>query len=161
MAVRYTGVDTTNPNPVDVSAGGTTPTNPGTTLTAPAVTTTFANDQIVRFYGTGSTSITAGSATYIQNAASTATGVEDANQASAGSTGTATATSGASDDWVGDTIAVRDSRSSITIARPANRADGDFLLVAVTAQDLGGRQYLRAERRHLDARPAGPPAGVG
>ena len=67
VAVRYTGVDTTNP--IDLSASGIAPTNPGTTLTAPAVTTNFANDQVVRFYGTGSTSITAGSVTYNQSGA--------------------------------------------------------------------------------------------
>ena len=55
-----------------------------------------------------------------------------------GATGTAGATSGASANWVGQTVALQDARSSISVPRPANQATGDFLLVSVTAEGLGG-----------------------
>src|SRR5262249_44624401 len=75
-----------------------------------SVTTTQANDQIVRFYGTGATSLsgeefdTDGIA-----GANTSTGFEDANQAAIGTTGTATATSGSSANWAAQTIALEPS----------------------------------------------------
>ena len=78
--------------------------NPGTTLTAPSVTTTQANDQVVRLYGTGATSLSA--VAFNQSGTATATGFEDATQASAGPSGTATATSNASANWAAQTIAL-------------------------------------------------------
>ena len=35
-------------------------------------------------------------------------------------------------------MTLRDARTSISIDRPATRVDGDFLLVTVTAEGLGG-----------------------
>ena len=40
--------------------------------------------------------------------------------------------------WVAQTVALRDTRSSIVVQRPADAASGDFLLASVTAQGLGG-----------------------
>ena len=62
---------------------------------------------------------------------------EDATPpAAGGTTGTSAATAG-NDNWVAQTVALRDARSSINVARPANTATGDFLLVSVTAKGLG------------------------
>jgi len=129
VAVRFTGVDTTSP--VDVFAGGL-----GTdiTPTAPAVITTFDDDRVVRLYGSRATSMTG--VTFPSTSSGTSTGVEDAAQATAGSSGIATATT-ASAPWVAHTVALKPAvASSITINRPSNRADGDLLLVSVTARNL-------------------------
>ena len=156
VVVRYTNVDPTTP--IDVSAGGITPTNPGTTLTAPSATATVGNDQVVRFYGTGSTTLTPATVTFNQSGTSTATGVEDALQAGTGSTGTATATSGTNDNWVGQTIALT-LRTSIVVGRPVDQSDADFMLVSVTAKDLNGgciwpKDYTEWTQIRQDRQPA-------
>ena len=136
VVVRYTGVDPINP--IDASAAATTPgANPGAALTAPPASPRDVNDRIVRIYGTASSSISAG-ATFTQTGPSTATGITDSPQAASGATGTAGATTDASARWIGQTVALRDIRSSISIARPSNSPTaGDFLLVSVTAENLG------------------------
>ena len=82
--------------------------DPATTLTAPSVTTSQANDQIVRFYGTGDGALS-GVETPVATGSSTATGFEDTSQAAIGATGSATATSSSSANWVAQTIALAPS----------------------------------------------------
>ena len=137
MLVRYTGVDTVTPLDDKQTAVGPD-ANPGTKLDAPAVTTSLLNDRIVDFYGTAATSFATGT-TFSQASGSTATGVADATQATIGlePAPLPTATTGASAMWVAQAFALRDTRTSLTIARPANKADNDFLLVSVTASGLG------------------------
>ena len=111
VSVRYTGVHAAAP--VDVSGSGTTPgSNPGTTLTAPSVTTTHSLDQVVRFYGSGDGTLNNGTIAFSQAGASTVTGVEDAAGGAAGGTGTATATSSSSALWVGQTVTLTNDAGS-------------------------------------------------
>jgi hypothetical protein len=57
IMAAYTGVDGTTP--IDVSATATLSTSGGTTATTPSVTTTVANDMLLRIYwGWGGTSVT-------------------------------------------------------------------------------------------------------
>jgi hypothetical protein len=109
VAVRYTGVDPANP--IDASGGGQ---GTGTTLTAPAVTTNFGPDEVVRLYGTRSSSMS--SVDFSQNGSGASTGVEDASQAAAGSTGTATASTSSSAQWVAHTVALKAAGGTITAA---------------------------------------------
>jgi hypothetical protein len=135
VAVRYTGVNTTTP--IDTSLGAT---GNGSTLTAPSVTTSFDNEEIVRLYGSGSPTMSSGNLDQRLNGPTTSTGVEDSSQASAGSTSTDNTTTSSPDNWVAHTVALRPATgpptTSITINRPSTRVDGDFLLVSVTAQGL-------------------------
>ena len=130
LAVRYTGIDTTNP--IDA----TTPnTGNSAALVAQPVTTTAPNDEVVRLYGVNGTTI--GNVTLNVNGSVTTTGEEEAVQAVAGSTGTGNATTSASLDWIARTVALRPlGSSSISVARPTNKAANDLLLVTVTAAGL-------------------------
>jgi Flp pilus assembly protein TadG len=137
IAVRATGVDSVAP--VDVISPLTVGTS--TTLSAPSVSTTSANDLVLRIYGSGAgTSFNGGAPPALQASTSTITGVNDGFQATPGASGAAggvtTATSG---NWVAQTIALRPQLGppSITIARPANTAAGDLILASVTASGLG------------------------
>ncbi len=145
VLVRYTGVDPSNP--IDRTASSITPPpNPGTTVTAPAVTPAWNNDRVVSLYGTGATSFQ-GNPTFNQSGASTATLVTDAPGPAAGVTSAPTnAVSGSSADWVGQTVALRDARTSITVSRPNNAADNDFLLASVTARGLGAGTICPADK---------------
>ena len=143
VLVRYTGVDTVTP--LDDKQSNTVPkapdTNPGTKLYAPyspALTTSLLNDRIVNFYGTGATAFSAGT-TFSQAGASTDRRLRlHAGHDRPAADSPATAATGAtSAPWVAQAFAVRDARSDLTIARPANKADNDFLLVSVTAAGLG------------------------
>ena len=95
-----------------------------------------AGDRVIRFYGTGATSFTSGT-TFNQGGTASATGAFDSGtaQAATGSTGNAAAVT-PSALWTGQTIALS-TRNSITIERPPNPSDLDFILVTVTAQGLG------------------------
>ena len=137
VVVRYTGVDAVTPLDDKKTAVGPDP-NPGTTLDAPAVTTSQLNDRIVDIYGTSATSFSGGT-TFAQPGSSTATGISDVSQAPAKlePAPLPTATSGASGDWIVQAFALRDTRAELTIARPSNVADNDLLLVSVTAAGLG------------------------
>jgi len=135
IAVRYTGVDPITP--IDVSAGSQGNTGSGTTLNAPQVTTNFANDRVVSLYGSRC-GTAMGSVTYSGTPSSgTSTGFEDVTQATPGLSTAQSATSCTNADWVAHTVALKPAiATSITISRPSNRADGDFLLVSVTARNL-------------------------
>ena len=114
LAVRYTGVNPLSPiDPVLQPSFATgTGTIGGTTPVAPSVTTTGANEQIVRLYGLGGASALTnlGSNGLSVTGASTDTGFEDSQQALAGSTNTASASSsGRSLPWVAQTFALEPS----------------------------------------------------
>ena len=183
--IRYTRVDPTEPISIDDHDGTT---GWGTSLTAPSVTTTFANDRVVNLYGSrnGAAPGITNAAFQVNNIAGTATGAEDFSQAAPGATPAGGANSAASDYWVGQTVALKpadqgtielrkdwvgtagnatlsieteepigagvpaagseaDDRNgqtsggtfTVTARRPANREPGDFLLVAMTVEDLG------------------------
>ena len=144
VVVRYTGVDAVTPFDDKKTAVGPDP-NPGTTLDAPAVTTSQLNDRIVDIYGTSATSFSGGT-TFAQPGSSTATGISDVSQAPAKlePAPLPTATSGASGDWIVQAFALRDTRAELTIARPSNVADNDLLLVSVTATGLGSAGQICA-----------------
>src|SRR5262249_10861600 len=73
VAVRYTGVDPSNPiDDVEASAATTQSGAPS----APAATAAGSNERAVRFYGTGATSFTAGT-TFNQPGTGTATATYD------------------------------------------------------------------------------------
>jgi Flp pilus assembly protein TadG len=132
VAVRYTGVDPIAPID-DWAPGQGTDTAP----TAPTVTTTLANDRVVRLWGTRATSFSSPPSANASGSG-TATGVSDSNQATAGPSGTAPLST-TSAPWAAHTVALKAAvASSITISRPSNKADGDLLLVSVTARDLVG-----------------------
>jgi hypothetical protein len=108
----YSGVD--NTNPVDISGGAVT--SGSVTITAPSVTTTVANDELVAFFTiTGKTSIgTAGGMlerTEIvspQVATSKLTSsLDDQADPTPGPTGTRTATAAASGNSIGQLVALR------------------------------------------------------
>ena len=110
----------------------------GTTLTAPSVTTTQANDQVVRLFGTGSTFATGNGLPVTIASASTSTGADDAAQAAIGPTGTDTVNSTAQDDWVAQTVTLTPALpTSITVIPPTGYVAGNFLLVTVSALNLG------------------------
>jgi Flp pilus assembly protein TadG len=137
VAVRYTNVDQAAPADASSSRRGAS-----TTPTAGSVTTTTDGDRVVRAFGAGGTAFAGGTVPAGQSSSgdSTVTGITDASQASAGATGSAPVAIGARDNWVAETIALKPTRgaTSLSVPRPADRADGDFLLVAVTASGLGG-----------------------
>jgi hypothetical protein len=136
VVVRYTGVDPITP--IDVSGSNQGNTGGGTTLNAPQVTTTFDNDRVVSLYGSRCGTSMGSSVTYSFSGSGTSTGVEDAAQATAGLSAAQNATSCTNTDWVAHTVALKAAVGSLTISRPSNRADGDFLLVSVTARNLDG-----------------------
>jgi len=107
--LRYSGVDTANP--INVSA---ITTGNSTAPTAPIVTTTVADTTVVRVAGIGNDTLTAVPPTsriqqnYDPSGQSdVALGVADANQTTAGGTGTAAFTSSSSEAWVAATVALR------------------------------------------------------
>ena len=108
-------------------------------LTAPAVTTTTPDDQIVRLYGTGSATFASGTVPPSQdNSSSLSTGADDAEQDAAGTTGATTVSASTADNWVGQTVALSPTLpSSITVQPPAGYVAGDFMLVTIGVQNLG------------------------
>lgn len=155
----YSGVDTASP--IDVSAGANDAGVLGTTLTAPTLTTNFANDWVLRVYCAGSintstTTVTppAGTSERFERAVvTTATNrtVEsaDASQAAAGAAGTAQATASQTSGWCAQTIALAAlppgpafrsasssgtptvGASSITVSAPAGVLEGDLMVAAL------------------------------
>ena len=122
----------------------------GTTLVAPSVTTTNANDQVVRLYGTGATGFASGNAPVLAvSGSSTATGADDGTQSppGPGPTNTASVKSNASDNWVAQTVALAPaaSSSSITIQAPAGYAPGSgFLLATIAVSNISGASICTA-----------------
>jgi hypothetical protein len=105
----YSGVSTTNP--VDVSSG----TNgSSTSLDAPSVTTTIANDMLVGFWTARQQSVSGTPASMTQRwsvtsgGGASAVGAAAADEAFAGpgATGTRSATQGSSFDWVAQLVAL-------------------------------------------------------
>ena len=71
---------------------------------------------------------------------STATGADDATQAAAGATGTATVKTSAADSWVAQTVALKQSTAaaSIAVQTPAGyAANSGFVLVTIAVSNLG------------------------
>jgi len=114
-----------------------------TTLIAPALPlgTTQPDEQVVRLFGSGSSSFTSLTAPpLVAASSSTATGADDAPQPAAGATGTESVTSTTPDDWVAQTVALIATQPSSIAVTPASGyagAVGDFLVVSIAAQNLG------------------------
>ena len=158
IAVRYTNVDLATP--VDIVAGNTGNTGAGTAIPAPAVTTTFANDRVVRLYSSACTTMSG--VDFAQSGSTTSTGAEDATQATPNPTPAESATSCTSTDSVAHTVALKLATvTSISIARPTNRAAGDFLLVSVTAQGLGTGSICAPDGTWTLVRQDPPPGSGG
>src|SRR6266511_1715671 len=78
-----------------------------TTPTAPAVTTNFAGDRVVRLFGSRATPISSSASPWFpQPGSGTSTGVTDSTQAAPGTTTQPTATT-ASAPWVAHTVALK------------------------------------------------------
>ena len=125
----------------------------GTTLTAPTATTAQPNEQVVRLFGTGAAGFATGNGLGVTvNNTSIATGADDASQAAVGATGTETVSTTTQDNWVAQTVALIPSQpSSITITPPSDYhgTTGDFLLVSISVEGLGGTDTV--------CKPAGTP----
>ena len=130
--MRYTGVDPASP--IDDVQSAAAMAQSGTP-TAPAATASAANERVIRFYGTAATSFTSGT-TFNQPGTGTATGAFDDGSSPAAGTVPAHNVAAPSAWWVAQTI-VLTTRHSITIERPPNPSDFDFILVSVSASNLG------------------------
>ena len=117
-------------------------TSGATTLTAPATAgNTSAGDQVVRLFGTGATAFSGTAPPLTEPSGTTATGADDAVQATTSSSGTETETTAASNDWVAQTVTLHPAlASSITVTPPSDYVGGgnDLLLVTISAQNLSG-----------------------
>ncbi len=103
----YGGVDTTTP--VDVWSTGT---GTGTAMTAPAVTTTSPNDQLIATYGpaaatTVSTPTNMTKQWTVQAGSGSTSAMFDQSKGMAAGTGTRTANAGTSAGWVAHLVALR------------------------------------------------------
>ncbi len=119
---RYAGIDTSNP--IDAA---TSTTGRGTTATAPSVTTTVSNSQVVALFAinaatTSSATFSAPSGMTLKYARKNAPlgptiAASDKTQTSIGASGTAgtTVSSGPPRDWAAQQIALRPEPSGITI----------------------------------------------
>jgi hypothetical protein len=122
----YTGVSTSIP--IDTSGGQVG--SSGTAVTAPSVTTTVANDMLADFSGIQAlTTFTAPSGMTkeydsFNNSGSTDSSANDALQATAGSSGSFTATAGISSPWVGQLVALEPippcSSGGLTLSAPSS-----------------------------------------
>ena len=117
-------------------------TSGATTLTAPATAgNTSAGDQVVRLFGTGATAFSGTAPPLTEPSGTTATGADDAVQATTSSSGTESETTAASNDWVAQTVTLHPAlASSITVTPPSDYVGGgnDLLLVTISAQNLSG-----------------------
>ena len=105
----------------------------GTVLTAPPVTTAQPNEQVVSLFGTAATGFAAGSGLGViaSSATSTATGADDAPQATAGLTPGESVSSNAPANWVAQTVALQATLpSSIPLQTPAGYSAGNGLVIA-------------------------------
>lgn len=151
--LSYSGIDPSTP--IDAHAGQSNAA--GTSVTAPSVTTTQANDMVVSFFGTstGTTFTAPGGMTErfdtapAGTLASTAMAA-DAVQASAGATGSKVATAGASATNIGQTVALRSiataylqqanagggsgASTSRAISRPSGTQAGDLMVAAISVR---------------------------
>lgn len=151
--LSYSGIDTSSP--IDAHAGQSNAA--GTSVTAPSVTTTQANDLVVSFFGTatGSTFAAPGGMTERYDAApagsaSSTAAAADVVQSGAGATGTKTATAGASAVNIGQTVALRSlttaylqqanagggsgTSNSRSINRPPGTLSGDLMVAAISVR---------------------------
>jgi Putative Flp pilus-assembly TadE/G-like len=134
IIARYGGLDAGSP--IDASKASTS-SSAGTALTSPDVSAqeTVAGDEVVHLYATNDTGFSAG-----QDVASGIGAYDDVGVAAWGAANNGTATSKHSASWIGQTVALKPAAppSSVSIASlPAGTANGDFLLVSVTARGLG------------------------
>ncbi len=138
VAAYYSGVDTTGASPIDQSAVPGSPPIAGTTLTAPPLTTTNPDDELVSLFATGS-AFNAPTPTYTNTSTAWAnSGIDNTLQQVAGVSAAVTAQTTASAAWTAQTIALKPLlSSSITVAPPAGYVAGDFLLVSIAVQNLG------------------------
>ena len=145
VAVRYTGVDPYDPVDSIVTpqtSGGAK----GKTLIPPSVTTDYANTRVVSFYSDGATALSGLNASRSVTQASTAdiTGVLDTTQAGPGVVTPSQATTASNNYWVTGAIALKPMQgsSSISVTRPTPAAANDYVIVSVTATDVGSSGSL-------------------
>jgi hypothetical protein len=142
VILAYTNV--ASASPIDVSSGGIT-TSGTTTITAPSVTTTVANDMLLGFFGhVGDYTDTAVSFSSIEaTAASTGNGASsrtrtsgsDALLGAAGATGSKTETTATAGANIGQLVAIKPSTNattSLTIPKPTGTVQGDVIVAAIT-----------------------------
>jgi RHS repeat-associated protein len=150
----YSGVSTTTP--VDVSGGQTNTSS--TSVTAPSVTTTVANDMVVGFFGTANdatftpaTGTTERSDTLAHGTADISAESADVIKATAGATGTKVATASKAAINVGQLVALKPSgtiafraaattssvaTTSLAINKPTGTVADDVLLASISGQTL-------------------------
>ncbi|HET9304864.1 MAG TPA: hypothetical protein VFO46_02445 [Candidatus Sulfotelmatobacter sp.] len=137
--LEYSGVNTTTPVDVSGHGGGT-----GTTLTAPSVTTTGANEVLITAFGLGAVSTVTGPATrraIVAPVGGTNYGVVGGDQtiASAGATGTVTATSSGSIGYAAANIALKASGTTTFVgASTAGPTNATTITVNPPAGSAGG-----------------------
>ena len=118
--------------------GANGPAGGGSGLLAPAVNTTQTNDQVVRLFGTGATGFTVGSQLpFVSPALRRPPGSTMQRSRAVGRAVPRRLRAVPVDNWVAQTVAIREDRTSIQISRPATALANDFLLVSVTAEGLG------------------------
>ena len=123
--IRYTGVDISNP--IDVTGGAN---GNSSSVGAPSITTTAANDLVVAFFGVDnnfSFSPPSGTTERYDVTHSDSSGpgsaADDFTQASAGATGTKTATVSSAEKWVAQQVALREavvSQPDLTVVKTNN-----------------------------------------
>ena len=151
--VGYTGVDTTTP--IDVSGGQANASS--TSVTAPSVTTTVANTQLVAFFGTANdTTFSAASGmterydTDADGSSQVAGAADDVAQAAAGASGTKVATAGIAAVNIGQLVALRPSgtitfraaastetvpTTSLTVNKPSGVTADDVLVASIAVRN--------------------------
>jgi Flp pilus assembly protein TadG len=146
VAVRYAGVDPYDP--VD-AAGTPNPTSnvQGKTLTPPQITTTHANDRVVSIYSDRATAFKPAlnaSRSITQAGGTNVTGLLDAVQAGPATVTPATASTTSSRRWVAEAIALKPKQgsTSISVTRPTPAAANDYVVVSITATDVGSSGTL-------------------
>jgi len=149
--LHYTGVDPVNP--IDTFAG-TVASGSGTTATAPSVTTTMDNTEVIRFFGafkdltfttTDSRIYTLGSS---NNSAERTAAAYHAKQATAGSTPEFNATLSSSAEWVSATVALRPRTTAMKLAfqvQPTNTIVGDVISPAIQVSVLDNNNNIVTE----------------
>ncbi len=131
----------------------------GTTLNAPPVLTTTANDQVVSLFGTGSTFAAGNGLPVTIAGSSTSTGADDAAWPTVSTTPGESVNSSAPDDWVAQTVALSPALpSSITVATPGGYAAGSgFVLTTIAVSGLGSGAVCPAAGWHQVMAPTVSP----
>ena len=110
-----------------------------TVLTAPGVTTSVPNEQVVYLFGTGSTSFATGNGLPVTiGSGASATGADDTSQPLPGAVAAESVTSTTPADWVAQSVAlVPTLPSSITVNPAPGYVAGNFELISIGVQNLG------------------------